>query len=149
MADVPDRSTFESAYAGQAPWDIGRPQRAFVTAADRVSGSVLDAGCGIGEHALLFALRGHRATGIDFLEEPIQRARLKAARRGLDPTFLVKDALMLRDWDDADQLADRPGGHGRLGGQAAGGVPPGQQGQGETVLGHGTPGGPRASRGRA
>jgi hypothetical protein len=25
MPPVPDRSTFESAYAGQAPWDIGRP----------------------------------------------------------------------------------------------------------------------------
>ena len=25
---VPDRNTFESAYAGQAPWDIGKPQKA-------------------------------------------------------------------------------------------------------------------------
>ena len=25
---MPDRSTFERAYAGQAPWDIGRPQQA-------------------------------------------------------------------------------------------------------------------------
>ncbi|HWG47251.1 MAG TPA: hypothetical protein VN688_31100 [Gemmataceae bacterium] len=24
---VPDRSTFESAYAGQSPWDIGRPNK--------------------------------------------------------------------------------------------------------------------------
>ena len=30
---VPDRSTFESAYAGQAPWDIGRPQQAFLAVA--------------------------------------------------------------------------------------------------------------------
>ena len=27
---VPDRSTFESIYAGQPPWDIGRPQKAFI-----------------------------------------------------------------------------------------------------------------------
>jgi hypothetical protein len=48
MAAVPDRSTFESAYAGQAPWDIGTPQRAFAGVADRIAGSVLDAGCGTG-----------------------------------------------------------------------------------------------------
>jgi hypothetical protein len=35
MTIVPDRSTFESAYAGQAPWDIGKPQRAFLDVADR------------------------------------------------------------------------------------------------------------------
>src|ERR1700678_1591798 len=27
---IPDRTTFESAYAGQAPWDIGKPQQAFI-----------------------------------------------------------------------------------------------------------------------
>ena len=24
---VPDRSTFENSYAGQAPWDIGKPEK--------------------------------------------------------------------------------------------------------------------------
>ena len=100
MSDVPNRGTFESAYAGQAPWDIGRPQQAFLEVADRVAGSVLDAGCGTGEHALFFAGRGHDVTGIDFLEEPIARARRKAADRGLPATFLVKDALTLRDWTE-------------------------------------------------
>ena len=71
---VPDRSTFESAYAGAAPWDIGRPQRALVEVADRIAGSVLDAGCGTGENALFLAARGHKVTGIDFLAEPIARA---------------------------------------------------------------------------
>jgi hypothetical protein len=27
MTTVPARSTFESAYAGQAPWDIGKPKK--------------------------------------------------------------------------------------------------------------------------
>ena len=27
MSNVPNRETFESIYAGKAPWDIGRPQR--------------------------------------------------------------------------------------------------------------------------
>jgi SAM-dependent methyltransferase len=96
MTAVPDRSTFESAYAGQAPWDIGRPQKAFIDVADRIAGSVLDAGCGTGDNALFFAGRGHRVTGIDFLDEPIKRAKQKAAERGLTATFLVMDALALK-----------------------------------------------------
>ena len=83
MADVPNRETFESMYAGKAPWDIGRPQPAFVEVADRVTGSVLDAGCGTGENALFFAERGHPVLGIDFLEYPIQEAKRKAEERGL------------------------------------------------------------------
>lgn len=94
---VPDRSTFESAYAGQAPWDIGRPQKAFLDVADRITGSVLDAGCGTGDNALFFAGRGHKVTGIDFLAEPINRAKQKAAERGLTATFLVMDALALKE----------------------------------------------------
>jgi SAM-dependent methyltransferase len=97
---VPDRSTFEALYAGQAPWDIGKPQKPFVDAADRITGSVLDAGCGTGDTALFFASRGHKVTGIDFLEEPIRRAKQKAAERGLSVTFLVKDAMTLKDWSE-------------------------------------------------
>src|SRR5437868_7091392 len=46
MSDVPDKSTFASLYSGQAPWDIGKPQKSFVDVADRIIGSILDAGCG-------------------------------------------------------------------------------------------------------
>jgi cyclopropane fatty-acyl-phospholipid synthase-like methyltransferase len=97
MTDVPKRQDFETAYTGQAPWDIGRPQQAFLDVADRITGSVLDAGCGTGENALFFASRGHKVTGIDLLEEPIQRAKRKASERGLSATFLVMDALALKD----------------------------------------------------
>jgi cyclopropane fatty-acyl-phospholipid synthase-like methyltransferase len=97
MTTVPDRSTFESMYAGQAPWDIGRPQKPFIDSADRISGSILDAGCGTGDNALFFASRGHKVTGIDFIEEAINRANRKAAERGLSATFLVMDALALKD----------------------------------------------------
>ncbi len=31
MAIVRDRSVFENAYAGKAPWDIGKPQKPFVS----------------------------------------------------------------------------------------------------------------------
>jgi hypothetical protein len=52
MLPVPDRATFENIYAGQTPWEIGRPQKAFLDVADRITGSVLDVGCGTGEDAL-------------------------------------------------------------------------------------------------
>ncbi len=94
---IPDCSTFESAYAGQSPWDIGRPNKVLVDVADRITGSVLDAGCGTGENALFFARRGQKVTGIDFLAEPITRAKKKAAERGVTATFLVMDALALKD----------------------------------------------------
>jgi SAM-dependent methyltransferase len=97
---VPDRTTFENIYAGQAPWDIGKPQKALIDVADQIAGSILDAGCGTGENALFFASRGQKVTGIDFLEEPIRRAKQKATERGLPATFLVKDALTLKDWTE-------------------------------------------------
>ena len=104
---VPDRSTFESIYAGQPPWDIGRPQKAFIDVADKITGSILDAGCGTGENALYFAGRGCKVTGIDFLEDPITRAKQKAADRGVLATFQVMDALMLNDWlEEFDNVID-------------------------------------------
>jgi SAM-dependent methyltransferase len=78
-----------------APWDIGRPQPAFVRLADegRLTGRLLDAGCGTGENALLAAGRGADVTGIDVAPTAIARARAKAAERGLAARFEVADAL--------------------------------------------------------
>lgn len=92
------REAFKNACAEKPPWDIGKPQPALLALAAKVVGSVLDAGCGTGEHALFFALRGHEATGFDFLEEATKRAKRKAVERGLSATFLVKDALKLQEW---------------------------------------------------
>ena len=94
---VHDQSSFENLYAGQPRWEIGRPQQAILDVADRITGSILDAGCGTGENALYFASRGHKVTGIDFLAEPIHLAKQKAAERGLSATFLVMDALALKE----------------------------------------------------
>ena len=97
---IHDRSTFEAIYAGQPPWDIGKPQKPFIDVADQITGSVLDAGCGTGDNAMFFANRGNKVTGIDFLEVPIQRAQRKATERGVQVTFLVKDALTFKDWNE-------------------------------------------------
>jgi SAM-dependent methyltransferase len=80
-----------------APWDIGRPQRAFARLAESglLSGRVLDAGCGTGEHALLAAAHGADAAGIDISPQAIGRARRKAAERGLTARFEVADVLSL------------------------------------------------------
>lgn len=100
MTAIPNRSTFEAAYSGAAPWDIGRPQKQFIGAADEIQGSVLDAGCGTGDIALFLASRGCTVTGIDYLEEPIRRAKLKAADRGVAATFLLQDATRLTEWNE-------------------------------------------------
>jgi len=86
---------FHQAYETMAPWDINRPQPDLTAIADRVKGSVLDVGCGTGEHALYYAARGHEAWGVDMVPVAIERARAKAAERGLDVTFRVEDALAL------------------------------------------------------
>jgi ubiquinone/menaquinone biosynthesis C-methylase UbiE len=100
MTDVHDPSRFEAMYASGAPWDIGRPQQAFIEIADQIRGSVLDSGCGTGDIALFFASRGNTVTGVDYLDEAIRRAKLKAAERGQSVTFLVKDATKLAEWDE-------------------------------------------------
>src|SRR5207247_1280349 len=44
---------------------------------------------------------------IDLQAEPINRAKQKAAERGLTTTFVVMDALMLKDWSERfDNLID-------------------------------------------
>src|SRR6516225_8225890 len=70
------------------------------TVPDRITCSVLDAGCGTGDTALYFAGRGCQVTGIDFIEEAIKRARRKSTDQGVPATFLVKDALTFKDWSE-------------------------------------------------
>jgi cyclopropane fatty-acyl-phospholipid synthase-like methyltransferase len=87
-------------YAGNPPWDIGKPQAAFIEVADEIVGPLLDAGCGTGNVSVFFAARGLEVTGIDFVEEAIRRGEAKAAERGLSVRFLVKDAMTLEVWDE-------------------------------------------------
>lgn len=86
---------FDQAYRGRPPWDIGRPQPAFVELANAgaIQGSVLDVGCGTGEVTLEMAERGHEAWGIDISPKAIDQAKAKARLRGLPATFLVGNAL--------------------------------------------------------
>jgi SAM-dependent methyltransferase len=102
--------SWDDSYAGRvpAPWDIGRPQPAFVRLARQglLTGQLLDAGCGTGEQTLLAASSGADALGVDVSPLAIERARGKAAARGVPAAaggqmgsarFEVADALSLGD----------------------------------------------------
>ncbi len=101
---------FVSAYEGNPPpWDLGRPQKDLIEAFEelKIAGSVIDLGCGTGEHVLALAARGLDSWGIDSTPSAIESAeRKKAARsvggshpgaapRTLSATFVCGDALDL------------------------------------------------------
>ena len=96
-AEAP-HSNWDDSYAGSPPpWDIGRPQPAFVRLAEAgtLTGTLLDVGCGTGEHTILAARHGARALGIDVSARAIEFACRKAADRGIDARFQVLDVLRL------------------------------------------------------
>jgi SAM-dependent methyltransferase len=86
-------------YISPPPWDIGRPQPAFLALADAgaITGRVMDAGCGTGEHALMAAGLGLDATGVDLASNALRTAREKARRRGRTARFILQDARRLAD----------------------------------------------------
>jgi SAM-dependent methyltransferase len=92
-------TTWDDVYVASAPapWDIGRPQPAFVRLADEglLCGRLLDAGCGTGEQALLAAAGGADVVGVDISPRAIDQARGKARERGLAVRFEVADVLNL------------------------------------------------------
>lgn len=100
------RERFAEYYAApRPPWDIGRPQPAFVAAADAIHGRVVDVGCGTGDLALWLAEKGCVVTGVDFLAAPLEVARGKAARRGLRANFLEMDAVSIGEIPERFEVA--------------------------------------------
>ena len=92
------RAGWDRAYIeGGAPWDIGRPQPAFVALAEagEIRAPALDSGCGTGEQALMLAEAGLEVVGVDISPTAVSRAKAKAARRSLAVEFMVGDVLEL------------------------------------------------------
>lgn len=104
-----DRAYFDRVYAsGMAPWVIGAPQPAIVTLerAGWIGGSVLDIGCGTGEHAIHLAELGYRVRGVDLSPAAIAQARATAASRQVPVEFTVADALSLDMVECFDTILD-------------------------------------------
>lgn len=98
MASRPFDRTFDDAYVGVPPWDIGRPQREVLRLAERGAfrTPVIDAGCGTGENALALAGSGLAVLGIDASPRAIGKAMNKARDRALvGAEFLVADVFAL------------------------------------------------------
>lgn len=105
----PLSATWDSMYRSRsAPWLIDQPQPAIV-ALERdgwIRGSVLDVGCGAGEHTIHLAARGHTVLGVDFSPAAVDVARANAAARGVPARFDVADALDLGDRPRFDTIVD-------------------------------------------
>jgi len=65
----------------------------------RESPSVLDIGCGTGEHLALLSRQGYNCTGIDNSEEMLKYARKRAAR---NEVFIKRDMLEFDFYEDFD-----------------------------------------------
>jgi SAM-dependent methyltransferase len=91
--------SWEDAYkTAPPPWDIGRPQPAFVElvrAGELNKSIVLDVGCGTGENALFLAGNGFSVVGVDLSNRAIIAAKAKAIERKLKVDFRLANALSL------------------------------------------------------
>ncbi|MGH3671736.1 MAG: class I SAM-dependent methyltransferase, partial [Pseudonocardiaceae bacterium] len=107
--ETPSGAHFDQAYLTRtAPWVIGEPQPA-VVALERegwIRGSVLDAGCGTGEHTIQLSRLGYDVLGIDASERAIEQARRNAAEREVAARFAIADALDLGDEPFYDTIVD-------------------------------------------
>jgi ubiquinone/menaquinone biosynthesis C-methylase UbiE len=79
---------------GFTPWEGHKLSRALSSLAQK-PGKLLDIGCGTGDTTIDLAQKGWQATGVDFVEKALQRARKKAAAAKVEVRFLRGDATKL------------------------------------------------------
>jgi cyclopropane fatty-acyl-phospholipid synthase-like methyltransferase len=103
---------FDEAYReGLPPWDVGRAQPELVrlVEAGRITGRVIDIGCGTGENALYFAKAGLDVVGVDGSPEAIRQARDKARQRDVSIRFDIADVLDLHAYRQSFDTATDSG----------------------------------------
>ncbi|MDX1883924.1 class I SAM-dependent methyltransferase [Mycolicibacterium sp. 120270] len=109
MDQTPALSRFDEFYrTSTPPWVIGEPQPAIVAVerAGLIRGSVLDVGCGTGEHTILLTDLGYDVLGIDAAPEAVAQARRNAETKGVTARFEVADAMNLSDQPGYDTIVD-------------------------------------------
>lgn len=84
---------------GATKWDIGRAQHCVkrLVALDAVKGHVLDPGCGMGYHSVVYAEKGLRVTAVDASPTALTYAGHNARMAGVSARieFLQRDATQL------------------------------------------------------
>jgi len=91
---------FNQVYQGKPAWEIDVPQPEIIKLAEagKLTGHVLDIGCGTGCNAIYLAERGCTVTGFDLVPAAIEQAKARLGNRSLPITFLVASALHLPEW---------------------------------------------------
>ncbi len=102
---------FDPAYRGEAeefgrgarpPWSLGEPQPEIAALIDqgKITGTVLDAGCGEAALSLHLAALGHQTVGLDASPTAIRLAKAHAAEQGLtNASFDVADISAFTGYD--------------------------------------------------
>jgi SAM-dependent methyltransferase len=79
---------------GFTPWE-GHAQSPVLDKLIGKKGKSLDIGCGTGDTTIRLAKEGWDATGVDFVEKALERARKKAAAAAVKVRYLRADATQL------------------------------------------------------
>ena len=95
-----DRAMFGLMYRiGFTPWDghqLPVRLRELVEGEAAIpAGKALDVGCGTGDTTIYLAQHGWDATGIDFVERALEKARIKGEREGANIRWLKADVTAL------------------------------------------------------
>lgn len=91
------------------PWDSGVPSTELTRTLDAgllPGKTVLELGCGTGTNSIELARRGFRVTAVDLVDLPIERAREKAHRAGVEVDFRIGDLTQLDLGGPHDVLFD-------------------------------------------
>jgi SAM-dependent methyltransferase len=89
---------------GFTPWDDERVSPELTSASEALpAGRALDIGCGTGTQAVYLAKAGWTTVGLDAVEQPLRRARQRAAAAGVDVRWIRGDVTRL------DELGLEPG----------------------------------------
>lgn len=85
----------EAGFDGPPPWNIGEPQPELAALIDagKVTGEVLDAGCGYAELSLALAAQGYTVVGIELTPTAVAAAKKAAAERNLTTATFAQDDI--------------------------------------------------------